>query len=88
MKTIDELWQEYRKLAAPLGVPEREVEQHRKSFYAGAAAMFFAVTELGDDAISEADAKKQLVHFNREIAEHIAAVLAERQAKGDNHAKH
>lgn len=88
MKTIDELWQEYRKLAAPLGAPEREVEQHRKSFYAGAVAMFFAVTELGDDAISEDDAELQLNNFNKEIAQYIASVIAAKGNRGDNDVKH
>lgn len=88
MKTIDELWQEYRKLAAPLGAPEREIEQHRKTFYAGAIAMFYAVTDLGDDAISEDEAEAQLKHFNTEIAQHLAHIIAAKVIKGNNHAKH
>lgn len=88
MKTVQSLWQEYLNLAAPHGAGATEIAQHRKTFYAGAIAMFFAVTDLGDDGIPEAQAEEQLIHFQKEIAAHIAAVLADQRMKGDSRVKH
>lgn len=88
MKTIKSLWEEYYKLAAPKQAGGTEIAQHQKTFYAGAIAMFFAVTEMGDDGIPEDQAEAQLTHFQNEIAAFVAAVKVAHALKGASYAKH
>ena len=49
MKPIESMWKKYADLVIPKASSEEAVAQHKKSFYAGCATVYFLLTSTVDD---------------------------------------
>jgi len=53
MNTVQEQWDEFRKLVVPKDAAPIQVQEMRRSFYAGVEAMLRIQWAIGEDSVSE-----------------------------------
>lgn len=64
-------WRDYMTKVIPEGAPAVQLEESRRCFYAGASAIFDAMTAMGDDSVSEDEGVKRLEGITSELHEYI-----------------
>lgn len=60
-------WLTYQRDVIPKDAPTVQYEECRRAFYAGAAALFGLVTQVGEDAVSEEAGAAFLDQINQEL---------------------
>lgn len=65
-------WRDYMTKVIPVNAPAVQLEESRRCFYAGAAAIFDVMTNIGDDSVSEVEGVARLESITAEMNEYIA----------------
>lgn len=60
-------WQSFERAVIPPEAPPLQHEECRRAFYAGAAAMFSLVADVGEDAVSEEAGVQMVAALNQEL---------------------
>jgi hypothetical protein len=78
-KHIKKNWETFAKVAIPLDAPEFQLDQLRKSFYAGVCMMFGDINEkMEDPNTSDTEGGEFLKEINDEILEFLELYLVKK----------
>lgn len=78
MKTIAERWLEFSHSVLPDNVSDVQRREMRRAFYAGFSSCLFALRELSEDNVSEADSIAAMNKYAAEAREFADRVKADR----------
>jgi hypothetical protein len=73
-RTIAAQWDAMRAVVVPTNAPEAQVRDMKRSFYAGAHALFALMSEVGDDAVGEDEGVSYFESLNQELRAFTRAV--------------
>lgn len=66
-KTINQLWEHYRKLAMRPEVPPLQVKIYQDTFYAGVASIVGEMVKMGDSSMTEDEGAQRFQEFIDEL---------------------
>ncbi len=78
MQTIKQMWEGFARQVMPLGAPAIQVQEMRRSFYAGCRAMLDGCADITEEAGTEDAAAAELESLVAELEEFRDAVATRR----------
>jgi hypothetical protein len=79
LETVDETWLTYMDQVIPRDAPQVQIQECKRAFYAGAAAMFYNSAAIGNDDVTEDRAVAHLEQVGAELKRFSADVEAGRE---------
>ena len=85
MKSISEMWESFRDATIPPTASQLQVDECRRSFYAGAWGMLCSFERMGDDDVSEASGIDWLQARKAEGHEFLSSVSGSNSTSAQTH---
>ena len=79
MKTIDGMWKDYLERVVPKGAGSIQVEETRKAFYTGVAALMGIFNQIGGQ--SDNDIRQAIQRLNNEIHAFLEDIIRRKPSR-------